>query len=505
MSLPLIVDCHVHTRPVADYLAEGARLLDHMRGHGIAMMLASDLADGWPAFPDAANLRNANARLRELVRRHPGEIAYLVYLNPQLDDWREELARHRDSASGIKLWTSLKDPATGSLDNTLSVLREAARLDLTVLIHCLDRTDPNRGGEVGLEELIGLARAVPDCRIVGAHSGGNWRKAIALKAKVPDNLWFDVSGSYPERTMVRRLADAFGAAKVLYGSDAPGRSFGSQLAKILTEEFPPDEAALILADNARKLFRLAPTPHPRTALPALDWQLPDFTQDHFCFAGEAPYWDHKVSVDTLLEEMRRNGIKRAYPVSLDAVRASERVAANRAWRELCRPHAALRPLAAIDPRDRAELQRQLNDMEGFAGLWISPYLHDYRLDDPALDEFFRLCTARQLPLWLNTAVSDDRFRSPALVRHNVTPDELAARMRRSPEVRCCVQGLANLAKWTREAPSNWMFECSKLSDGEYLAEEFANPGQGVPARLVFGSEYPFRAMNQVVNVLTQVW
>ena len=505
MSSPLIVDCHVHTRPVADYVVEGARLLDHMRGHGIAMMLASDLGDGWPAFPDEATVRTANARLRDFVLRHPGEIAYLVYLNPQLAGWREELARHCDSCRGVKLWVSLKDPATGLLDHTLAVLREAARLDLTVLIHCLDRTDPNRGGEVDLEELIGLARAVPECRIVGAHAGGNWRKAIALKAKVPDNLWFDVSGSYPERTMVRRLADAFGAAKLLYGSDAPGRSFGSQLAKVLTEEFPPDEAAQILAENARKLFRLDPEPRTRTSLPALDWQLPDLTEDHFCFAGEAPFWDHKISVGTLLAEMARNGVELAYPVSLDAICASDRVAANRAWRELCRPHAALCPLAAVDPRDRAEVLRQMDDMEGFAGLWISPYLHGYPPDDPALDEFFRLCTARQLPLWLNTAVSDDRFRSPALVRRNVTPDELAARMRRSSEVRCCVQGLSGLAKWTREAQGNWVFECSKLSDGEYLMEEFADPGRGAPAHLVFGSEYPFRAMEQVVNVLTQVW
>ena len=505
MSLPLIVDCHVHPRPVADYIAEGARLIDHMRGHGIAMMLASDLGDGWPAFPDEATVRTANDRLRDLVCRHPGEIAYLVYLNPQLDSWREELARHRATCSGVKLWISLKDPATGSLDHTVAVLREAARLDLTVLIHCLDRTDPNRGGEVELEELIGLARAVPECRIVGAHAGGNWRKAIALKAKVPDNLWFDVSGSYPERTMVRRLAEAFGTERVLYGSDAPGRSFGSQLAKVLVEEFPPDEAALILADNARKLFRLAPVPLSRTALPALDWQLPDLTEDHFCFAGEAPYWDHRVSIETLLEEMKRNRVERAYPVSLDAVCASDRVAANRAWRELCRPHAALRPLAAVDPRNSDEVHRQLEEMDGFAGLWISPYLHGYRVDDPALDEFFRLCREREIALWLNTALGDDRFRAPALPRRIVTPDELAARMRRSLEIHCCVQGASAHAQWTRQAPPGWFFECSKLSDGEYLAEEFTTPGHGDPAHLVFGSEYPMRDMAQVAKVLTQVW
>jgi len=42
---------------------------------------------------------------------------------------------------------------------------------------------------------------------------------------------------------------------VLYGSDAGGRSFASQLAKVLGADIPPASRRLILAENLKRLLR----------------------------------------------------------------------------------------------------------------------------------------------------------------------------------------------------------------------------------------------------------
>jgi predicted TIM-barrel fold metal-dependent hydrolase len=51
-------------------------------------------------------------------------------------------------------------------------------------------------------------------------------------------------------TAVREL----GAERVIYGSDAGGRSFASQLAKVMGAEIPDAAKRLILGENLRQLL-----------------------------------------------------------------------------------------------------------------------------------------------------------------------------------------------------------------------------------------------------------
>jgi hypothetical protein len=45
-----------------------------------------------------------------------------------------------------------------------------------------------------------------------------------------------------------------GAERVLYGSDAGGRSFASQLAKVLGAKIPESAKRLILGENLKRLL-----------------------------------------------------------------------------------------------------------------------------------------------------------------------------------------------------------------------------------------------------------
>ena len=48
-----------------------------------------------------------------------------------------------------------------------------------------------------------------------------------------------------------------GAARVLYGSDAGGRSLGSQLAKVQGAAIPEPARKLILGENLKRMISLA--------------------------------------------------------------------------------------------------------------------------------------------------------------------------------------------------------------------------------------------------------
>ena len=495
-----IIDCHVHPSAVPNYTEEVDHFITHMRAHGIGCMIASDLGEKWVAYPDKETLSKANSRLLEMVRKYPEELFYLVYINPQLDNWREELARHEKSACGVKLWISLKAPGSTDLTASIEVIKAAAERKLPVLIHCFERTDGNAGGSVRIDEIISMAEAVPDSTLIAAHSNGNWRKLIAKAARVPENIFFDVSGCFPERTMVRRLVDCFGSRRVLFGTDAPGRSFGSQLNKVFSANLSEAELNDVLYENARRIFSLPELKDiPQKDLPC--WNIERNKEDNFCFAGSSPYWDHAVTVEDLLTEARKNNISELYAASLNAVKSADFFSENRNWLQATAPYSEFKPLAAVDVTNKDMTIRQMENMDGFAGVWVSPYLHCWSLNDRAFDWFWTVCAERNIKVWINAALSDDRFRCAALNTRVVNNDEIKEFAEFAPQNQYTVQGANNLADLSKALPENFLLEYSKLTDGEYLAEKFLDGKEGIPQRLCRGSEYPFRVFDAVDSIL----
>jgi predicted TIM-barrel fold metal-dependent hydrolase len=64
----------------------------------------------------------------------------------------------------------------------------------------------------------------------------------------------DLAGGDPVAGVTEMAVRELGAERVIYGSDAPGRSFGSQLAKIQGADIPDEAKRLILAGNLKRLL-----------------------------------------------------------------------------------------------------------------------------------------------------------------------------------------------------------------------------------------------------------
>jgi predicted TIM-barrel fold metal-dependent hydrolase len=69
------------------------------------------------------------------------------------------------------------------------------------------------------------------------------------------NVYADIAGSDPTSGFVEMAVRELGAERVLYGSDVGGRSFASQVAKVLGAEITDEEKRLILGGNIRRLLQ----------------------------------------------------------------------------------------------------------------------------------------------------------------------------------------------------------------------------------------------------------
>ena len=128
--------------------------------------------------------------------------------------------------------------------------------DLTLLIHTgddrFDFSNPNR--------LIPLLRAFPKLKVIGAHFGGHtmWQEAARQLAGNYENLWVDCSSSFfaLSKDEARDLIHAYGADRVLFGTDYPMWSPKEELKVFRSLELDPQEEQAILWDNAARLFNL---------------------------------------------------------------------------------------------------------------------------------------------------------------------------------------------------------------------------------------------------------
>jgi hypothetical protein len=292
-----------------------------------------------------------------------------------------------------------------------------------------------------------------------------------------------------------------GADRILFGSDFPCRSPGSQVAKVLFAAISPRAKERIFYRNALTVF--GPAVAPDGLLPPLPprpaSRLPDFKSDHFCFCGRWPFFETPcptpASLGRLLAAQR---IDRAHVGDLASVYRLDLERANADFLRAARRVRRVAALATLNPR--ANNWRQVIHYLGrAAGGIVYPYLHDWAVDDLAHAEFFRCCAEKRLPLWINCRLGDDRFRHFGLACRPVAVEELIRFARRAPRNSYVFQGLtaAEINGFIEEMPraAHVRFEISRLTDHPGALDAVV-AAHGL-SRLVMGSEFPLRDIRAV--------
>ena len=107
----------------------------------------------------------------------------------------------------------------------------------------IDADGPRRAGRAPSER----------AKLICGHTGGDWEQGIRAVRAQP-NICVDLGGGDPVAGITEMAVRELGAERVIYGSDAAGRSFASQLAKVHGAAIPEDAKRLIFAANLKRLL-----------------------------------------------------------------------------------------------------------------------------------------------------------------------------------------------------------------------------------------------------------
>lgn len=281
----MIVDIHTHVFPdrIAPAAIEKLRAASHVQAFadGTQANLKASMAaagvDCSVVLPAATNPRQVphlnDTALRIHEKRQESGIDSFGGIHPELEAWEQELERLKDAGiRGVKLHPPYQGAEIDD-EKYIRILKKAAALGLIVLTHAgLDVGLP--GAEQATPDKIRRAiDRAPEGTLILAHMGG-WRCWEAVERLLPGYpVYLDTAfslgpmtpcgdGFYRTEKDLERLSDAgfmqlvraFGAQRILFGSDSPWEDPRNTLTRIRALPLTEEEKARILGRNAAELL-----------------------------------------------------------------------------------------------------------------------------------------------------------------------------------------------------------------------------------------------------------
>ena len=282
----MIVDIHTHTFP--DKIA--ARTVDKLQSmshtHPFADGTVQALRDAMAAagidysvvVPVATNARqvpHVNDASIALNEQGDGVLSFGC-MHPDFDGWKMELSRLAENGlKGIKLHPVYQE-ANFDDPRFLRILDRCAEVGLLVLTHAgRDVGFPDAADYVSPQRIASAMRQTGGVTLICAHMGG-WRQWDEVERLLPETgVYIDTSfslgamtsngdGYYstPESLQLLgeeqfvRLVRAFGAERVLFGTDSPWGEQAESLRRLRALPLTDEELAAILGGNAQTLLGL---------------------------------------------------------------------------------------------------------------------------------------------------------------------------------------------------------------------------------------------------------
>lgn len=249
-----IWDLHVHLSGVAGLTPEecAAELIRYADRVGIERLCVY-MGLRWSQDPDPADLRKQNDEVLRALKAYPDRLLGFVYVSAKhIHESMAELERCVASGPmvGVKLWVAHRcaDPALDPL------IERATELNAVIFQHTWFKTNGNYPGESTPDDLVTLARCHPKSTIICGHTGGDWERGIRAIAS-QSNLMADLAGSDPTAGITEMAVRELGSDRVIYGSDAGGRSFATQLAKVHGANISETDKEKIFSGNLIRLMK----------------------------------------------------------------------------------------------------------------------------------------------------------------------------------------------------------------------------------------------------------
>jgi predicted TIM-barrel fold metal-dependent hydrolase len=250
-----IWDVHTHLNRFAGATTEEKvddclRWADRM---GVERMMVLTAASGG-RDPDAEALRKMNDECIKAVKKAPDRLFGCAFMNPNyLQASIDEINRCVGDGPLVGLKFEFDTIRLASSPEMDPIIARIGELHGVVMQHTFIQSIGNFPGESTPMELAVLARRHPSVTIFCGHTGGTWEVGVRGMRGVP-NLYSDLSGSDSVSGFAEMAVRELGPEHVLYGSDIQGRSYASQISKVLGANLPDSTRRLILGGNMRHLM-----------------------------------------------------------------------------------------------------------------------------------------------------------------------------------------------------------------------------------------------------------
>lgn len=200
-----------------------------------------------------SQVKSINEFIAAEVAASDGRLIGLGTLHPDSRDMDGDIAHLRElGLRGVKLHPDIQEFKIDDY-RCLKIYELCEREGLPILLHTgdsrFDYSNPNR--------LLPVMKIYTELTVVGAHLGGwsVWDEAVEKLAGLP-NLYVDTCScfAFMERQKARDIILAYGADRVLFGTDYPMWPMKEEIAALLELGLSDEDNRKILAENAEKLF-----------------------------------------------------------------------------------------------------------------------------------------------------------------------------------------------------------------------------------------------------------
>ena len=249
------VHCHLNNfegSTIREKVDNAVRFADRM---GVERMLMLTAGFGFGRDRGAAGLKTGNDYCIEAVKCAPDRIFGCAFMNPTyLQTCLDEIDRCVRDGPLIGLKFEFDTAAGADSPDVDAIFERAGQYQAVIMHHTWIKTIGNVEGESTPMQLAAVARRHPNVTVFCGHTGGTWELGIRAIRDVK-NMYCDLSGSDPVANYTEMAVRELGPERVLYGSDIEGRSFASQLAKVMGADISESARRMILRENMRRLVQ----------------------------------------------------------------------------------------------------------------------------------------------------------------------------------------------------------------------------------------------------------
>lgn len=206
----------------------------------------------WSHDPKPDDLRKQNDEVLQALSHWHHRAFGFVYVSPKhVKESLEEIERciKNGPMVGIKLWVAQKADAV-EMD---PIIQRAHELKAVIFQHTWWKVVGLLPGESTPIDVATLAVRHPTVPLICGHTGGDWERGIRA-VRAHKNVSVDLAGSDPTAGITEMAVRELGAERVIFGSDAGGRSFASQLGKVFGADIPEATRKLILGENLKRML-----------------------------------------------------------------------------------------------------------------------------------------------------------------------------------------------------------------------------------------------------------